>query len=1024
VPAFSQSTDTTRPTITSFQLDLATATANSARMIVTFSEPVTGVDASDFQMNGTLTAAATITGVTQGANAATYHVAFTYTGTSGSLQMAIKTSGTGITDTAGNAFIGGGVAATPAYPVNNAPPADMTLPTLVSFTAPAAISSSPVTLTAVFSEPVTGVTADDFHVSSGASVGSISGSGTTWTIPVTFTGTNAVTVMLVGGATANIRDTATHWFAGGSSNAAVTFTPTSGGGGGLAPVISSPLTASVTAGAVFSYTLTASNAPTTLTATGLPAGLTFTTPAITGAVAAPGIYNITLGAANTSGSDTRTLVLTVNPAPGGGGGLAPVISSPLTASVTAGAAFSYTLTASNSPTTLTATGLPAGLTFSSPTITGAVAIPGIYNITLGAANASGSDTKTLVLTVNAAGGGSGTSPRVISVTPPANGTYVAGQALTFTVTFNAPVTVVTGGSGGNRPFFVWTAHNPSGAVAGNLGVPAQFAAGHFPPPGSCRIWYPNRPAGQQPPPGDCDDLEKSVPPGTWLLSRDSGNRERVKLTVYHATQARVKVASFWYSQSGTLLGEDVSGGSTSAGPSNGRVTYDSGSGTAVLTFKYTVDSDDIAPNGITLGTAIELPSGAFIRDSSGSALPANALALPWPSNPLPGLILMGGSPGAGPGGNKGTGPVVVIKRDDGLLAGQPFTLPATNASGQPITWILVSGNATLNGNVLTPKNRGAVVVRAVVSGGGSAQGSQAVEYRIEQEDLKGQGKAPHRERLSNLSSRVRVSGSEPGRSAIAGFVVTGTSSKPVLVRAVGPGLGEFGIGDAVPAASLQIFDQAGAAIAQNDGWKGDAAVAAASERVGAFKLAPASADSALLLTLPPGAYTAQVGARGNGIALLEVYDATGAAVASTEQLINMSTRGYVDSGDGSLIAGFVVTGDAPKRLLVRGVGAALAGFGVAGALADPVLELYTAGGATLLARNDDWEKGQPLGLASSPAAEIAAAARATGAFPLAAGSKDAAVLITLMPGSYSAVVRGANNSTGAGLIEVYEVPNP
>jgi hypothetical protein len=380
---------------------------------------------------------------------------------------------------------------------------------------------------------------------------------------------------------------------------------------------------------------------------------------------------------------------------------------------------------------------------------------------------------------------------------------------------------------------------------------------------------------------------------------------------------------------------------------------------------------------------------------------------------------------------KGSGPVTPIKRGDGLVPGQPFVLPSTTASGQPITWILVSGNATLQGNVLTPKNRGAVVVRAVVAGANPAQAATVAQYEIETDEPSNngngnRGKAPHKDRLSNLSSRVRIAANDASRSAVAGFVITGNASKQVLIRAIGPSLATFGINDAVPGAQLQLFDQSSRVIAQNDGWSNDAAIAAAGERVGAFKLPGGSRDSALLVTLPPGAYTAHVGATGSGIALLEVYDATTSTVLSTEQLINISTRGFVDSGDGKLIAGFAVSGDAPKRVLVRGIGASLTGFGVPGALADPVLELYTAGGTTLIARNDNWSTPQSgtVAGAAGTAAEILSAAQATGAFPLESGSKDAAVLITLMPGSYSAVVSGANQTTGAGLVEVYEVSNP
>lgn len=874
LPAFAQTADTTRPTVSSFELDLATATPTSARMIITFSEPVTGVDASDFEVNGTLTAAATLTSVTPGPTAATYYVGFNYTGTSGSLQMAIKSTGTGITDTASNAFVGGGAAATTAYPVNNTPPPDITLPTISSFTAPASVTASPANLTLVFSEAVTGVTATDFQTSSGATIGTITGSGTTWTIPVAFTGTGPVSITLVGGATSNIRDAANHWFAGGSAASTVTFTPTTAGGA-TAPAITSPLTATVVAGAPFSYTIVGSNVPTALTATGLPAGLTFTSPTISGTIATAGVYNITLGATNAAGSDSETLVVTVTPA--GGTATAPAITSPLTATVAAGSAFSYTITGSNAPTAFTATGLPAGLSFTSPTISGNIATAGVYNITVGASNAAGADSKTLVLTVTPPGG----TATVPAITSPLTATVVAGAPFAYTIT--------------------------------GTNAPTSFTATGLP---------------------------------TGL----------------------------------TITGPSITGTVATAGVYN-------------ITLRAT--------------------------NAAGSDTETLVLTVTAP----------GGSIG-------GKGPVTVIKRGDGLVPGKPFTLPAMTASGQPITWVLVSGNATLNGNVLTPKNKGAVVVRAFTAGGSPASGTPVAEYEIETDDdddddkgdkgNKKGDKPAHRDRLSNLSSRLRISDTETNRAAIAGFVVTGVAPKQMLVRAIGPSLAAMGINNAAPGATLKLHDQSGAVIAQNDGWKGDAAIAAACERVGAFKLASNSPDSALLVTLAPGAYTAQIGAKGNGIALLEVYDAASSTTASTEQLINISTRGYVDSGEGNLIAGFVITGDAPKRVLIRGIGASLASFGVADALADPVLEVYTSGGTTLVARNDNWETGQAATntTTANSATEMVAAMKATGAFPLASGTKDAALLITLMPGNYSAVVSGANRTTGAGLVEVYEVPNP
>jgi hypothetical protein len=282
----------------------------------------------------------------------------------------------------------------------------------------------------------------------------------------------------------------------------------------------------------------------------------------------------------------------------------------------------------------------------------------------------------------------------------------------------------------------------------------------------------------------------------------------------------------------------------------------------------------------------------------------------------------------------------------------------------------------------------------------------------------------HKNRLVNLSSRLRLRSGDVDRSAIAGFVVTGGKAKSILVRAVGPGLANFGIRDALAGPRLQLRDSAGTVVAENDGWGNNSDVAAAGQRVGAFALVNGSRDSALLAALAPGAYTVQVTSAGSGITLLEVYDAASDGATAAEQLVNISTRGFVDTGDGQLVAGFVITGDEPKRVLVRGIGPGLGAFGVAGTVADPVLKIFAGNGANPIAQNDNWAAAtmaQPGQNAGTPA-EIAGAANAAGAFPLATGSRDAAMVVTLAPGSYSAVVSGTNGGTGAGMVEVYELP--
>jgi hypothetical protein len=181
-------------------------------------------------------------------------------------------------------------------------------------------------------------------------------------------------------------------------------------------------------------------------------------------------------------------------------------------------------------------------------------------------------------------------------------------------------------------------------------------------------------------------------------------------------------------------------------------------------------------------------------------------------------------------------------------------------------------------------------------------------------------------------------------------------------------------------------------------------------QVGAAALPEESLDAALRLTLQPGSYLAQVTGIGNteGVVLVEVYEMNAAS-----RLLNLSTRARVESGDGLLISGFVVAGNKSRRVLIRAGGPALADLGVPGALADPVLTLYSAKGS-VLARSNNWGEG---GLAH----EIAADTVAAGATQFRGGSKDAAMIVELDPGVYSIHVTGTNASTGVALLELYDL---
>ncbi len=314
--------------------------------------------------------------------------------------------------------------------------------------------------------------------------------------------------------------------------------------------------------------------------------------------------------------------------------------------------------------------------------------------------------------------------------------------------------------------------------------------------------------------------------------------------------------------------------------------------------------------------------------------------------------------------------------------------------------------------------------QVVVDAAGKAYVSDYYNTRVQKFDLNqppptsGGGGSGAKSPFVNVSTRLRTSADAP---LIAGFVISGSAPKTVLIRAVGPTLADYGVAGALPNPKLQVYGSDKALVAENEDWGGDPAVAAAAQRLYAFALPAASKDAALLITLPPGIYTAQAGANGgDGVALVEVYDAE---ATTASRAINISTRGAVGTGDGVLVAGFIIGGTEPKRVLIRGAGPALTPYGVTGALANPQLSIYSST-QTLIARNNDW--GTPLAVAGGPAptsaADISAAASSCGAFPFDAGSADAAVVVTLAPGAYSAIISGVGETTGTSLAEVYELP--
>jgi hypothetical protein len=242
--------------------------------------------------------------------------------------------------------------------------------------------------------------------------------------------------------------------------------------------------------------------------------------------------------------------------------------------------------------------------------------------------------------------------------------------------------------------------------------------------------------------------------------------------------------------------------------------------------------------------------------------------------------------------------------------------------------------------------------------------------------------------------------------AIGGFMITGNSPKRVAIRGMGPSLQSAGfVGGALSDPTLQLRGSDNSLIASNDNWRDNPVWAAELEAVG---LAPTfDFESAIVATLPPGAYTAIMGGKNGstGMGLVEVYDLDR---ASDGRLTNISTRGLVRTGDGVVIGGFILGGDTGQAsVLLRAIGPSLSTAGIANALADPTLELRDSNGV-LLQYNDNWKDSQQ------------AAIEATGIPPQ--NDLEAAILATLLPGSYTAITAGKDGSMGVGLIEVYNLP--
>ena len=379
------------------------------------------------------------------------------------------------------------------------------------------------------------------------------------------------------------------------------------------------------------------------------------------------------------------------------------------------------------------------------------------------------------------------------------------------------------------------------------------------------------------------------------------------------------------------------------------------------------------------------------RQSDGSFLLSGPYS--FPNETEPGFIHIN---------NIGGIPVVGSPAIGTAIVGLPFTYQIA-ASGQPTSYsasglppgFTINSQTGLITGTPTSANIG---VHSILVTATNGEGTSAV-FHLSLTVIPSQiGPLPS---LLNIATRLRVLTGD--NVLIGGFIINGYTPKRVLIRAIGPSLTNLGISGALADSVLELHGPDPFATITNDNWRDTQ-----QSEIQATGIAPGNdLESAIVATLPAGAYTAIIRGKndGTGVALVEAYDLDSTADA---QLANISTRGFVDAGDnvmiGGLIAGPASAGSG--RVLVRAIGPSLTSLGIQHALQNPMLELHDGNGAEV-ASNRDWKDTQQ------------AAIEITGIAPI--DDHEAAIFWVLAPGSYTAIVRGENNGTGVALVEVYNL---
>ena len=811
----------------------------------------------------------------------------------------------------------------------------------------------------------------------------------------------------------------------------VTLTPAT------APVINNTNPAPATFGSTLSFNIDATS-PIDIAsydATGLPPGLTRNGATISGAPTQTGSFTVTLKATNAAGTATKDITLTVNTANAsialsnlshtynGSPKTATATPTPtglpvtitydgnVTAPIKAGT-YAVSATINNGTHTATASGTLT-IARATPTITFADpgTVPPNQSVTLAASSTSGTPVTFTLLSGSATLTGStlainGTGSVVVRASIPETQNYEAAfadrtinsskftQSITFAslpdrLTTDGPFDLTATASSGLPVSFTIVSGSPaqlSGDTVTLLGTPGTVTIRASQPGNDTYQAAPNVTRSFEV--TAVDDL---VFFGSFFSSSSQPITRADGARILALTAGDTKVGDI----AAVLPAHSDTGSLLIVAPSigiNELVTF-----TLDADDRFTATITQTAPtartltlrgqlNGTTLSGSIEGTGYSFttqVEPPSGPSADASGLyrssALETSQGTVYSIV----------GSNNN---VLVLAVTPTLTVGGSATL-ASNGSFQ-----LQASNVTLQGAVDASTT---TVAGTIVIPNQNPIGFAGLETSTARTD-----------RLVGLSSRGRVGSGE--KILISGLVIGGSQPKQVLIRAIGPSLVPLGVTGVLADPQIRVF-KGSTIVAENNDWGSNANpadIAAVAQRVGAFAVTTGSKDAILVTTLQPGAYTVHVSG-GEGVALAEIYDASENPQAEYQRLIDISTRGEVGTGENVLIGGLVITGNSPKKVLIRGVGPGLAAQGVAAPLADPVLKVFRR--SDEIATNDNWSTDATM------AAAVTAAETATGAFHLQSGSKDAALLMTLAPGLYTVHVAGANNTTGVALVEIYEV---